>query len=87
MLSIPNTSFILCGILWRRYAHLILLLLTLSVHRALADSTDQYYYNVGEYVVECPGSNWLNVDAKCFRIVDKNVYSWNEAVSMCAKPM
>ena len=74
----PNTSFPLfiaynAGILCRRYAQLLLLLLTISVHRALSDLT----YDLGDYQVECPDS-WINVDANCFLVVDQNVHSWEE---------
>lgn len=74
----------LFGILWRRYAICFLLSLTLSVHRALSDPDNQFDYNIGDYSVDCP-SNWLNVDARCFRVIDQNIYGWNEAVFTCAQ--
>lgn len=72
-LFIPYTAGYLC----RKYGHLLLLLFIVSVHGAFAE--DQIPYDLGDYQVECPDSNWLNVDANCFQLVDANVYSWKEA--------
>jgi hypothetical protein len=61
----------------------ILFLLILFVHRFLADSSD-LNYNIGDYSIDCPTDEWLNVDAHCFFVLKDNIYSWNEAAFRCS---
>lgn len=74
--------FIQVFISTRRCRQLILFILTiLSVNQVHPDS--DLNYNTGDYQIDCPDFNWINVDASCFRVADQNIYDWNEAILIC----